>query len=54
MNETPSYTELPGNRWGMGSDSVLRYLLSDLAKKPGTHPPAPAPRWAGMPLAPAN
>jgi hypothetical protein len=34
MNEQPSYTARPGNRWGTGAASVLRYLLRDLAQKP--------------------
>jgi hypothetical protein len=50
MNAQPSYTAPPGNRWGTGADSVLQYLLRDLAQKPNAVPsrgfavpPVPAP-----------
>ena len=38
MNEQPSYTPPPGNRWGTGSATVLAYLLKDLAQKPNLAP----------------
>jgi hypothetical protein len=43
MTEQPSYTTAPGQRWGTGSASVLRFLLRDLAQKPGAAQPGAAP-----------
>ncbi|GAB3645235.1 hypothetical protein [Ramlibacter alkalitolerans] len=34
MKVQPSYSAPPGHRSGKGSNSVLRYLLRDLAQKP--------------------
>lgn len=44
MTKQPSYNAAPGQRWGTGSATVLRFLLRDLAQKPGiTQPGSPAP-----------
>jgi hypothetical protein len=52
MNEQPSYTARPGNRWGAGSATVLRYLLRDLAQKPKVTSTQGA--GFGVPQAPAH
>jgi hypothetical protein len=43
MNEQPSYNAAPGQRWGNGSATVLRFLLRDLAQKPAVSRPAGTP-----------
>ena len=52
MNEQPSDTAPPGNRWGTGSASVLGYLLRDLAQKPNFAPGRAA--GSGVPRVPAH
>ena len=42
MTKQPSYHALPGQRWGTGSASVLRFLLRDMAQKPAATPLPPA------------
>jgi hypothetical protein len=50
MNEKPAYTAPPGNRWGSGSASVLRYLLRDLAQKPDDRAGTQSGFWAPQQL----